>query len=163
MTELALERGDSVVATLRKPEVLESLSASSDDGKLLVLKVDVRIESEIADAFDKAKEKFGRIDVVFNNAGWAIGGEVEGTPEVTARDLFDTNFWGGTWGIINTLLTVLIHSYVTSGERQQACCQVLSRSQPTRRWGKVVADVLNCRSGRPTAVWVLQCKVRGFL
>ena len=49
---------------------------------------------DIKDAFAKAKETFGRIDVVFNNAGWAVAGEIEGHPEKEARRMFDTNFWG---------------------------------------------------------------------
>ncbi|KAF9221717.1 NAD(P)-binding protein [Gyrodon lividus] len=42
----------------------------------------------------KARQAFGRIDVVFNNAGQSMMGEVESVPEEDARRLFDVNFWG---------------------------------------------------------------------
>ena len=45
-------------------------------------------------AFAAAKAKFGRIDVVANNAGYAALGEVEAMAEADARGLFETNFWG---------------------------------------------------------------------
>ena len=41
-----------------------------------------------------AKEAFGRVDVVLNNAGVSLGAEIEGTPEELARKMFETNFWG---------------------------------------------------------------------
>ncbi|KZT04686.1 NAD(P)-binding protein [Laetiporus sulphureus 93-53] len=81
MTELVLERGDVAVSTARKPEVLAGLAAIYPEDRLLILKLD-------------AERRFGRIDVVFNNARFGILGELEGIPENTARGLFDVNFWG---------------------------------------------------------------------
>ncbi|KAG0695540.1 hypothetical protein DFH29DRAFT_858738 [Suillus ampliporus] len=96
MTEYALSQGDNVVATLRKPEVLSDLVARYPADKLLVLKVDVKKQEEIDEAFARTREVFGRLDVVFNNAGYALFTEVEGTPLDTAREIFETNFWGST-------------------------------------------------------------------
>lgn len=94
MVELALEKGERVVATLRTPSVLDNLTAKYSSNQLLVLQLDVgRVES-ISHVFTAAKETFGRVDVVFNNAGISVNGEVEGTPEDAARHLFDVNFWG---------------------------------------------------------------------
>jgi len=93
-TELALAKGDRVVATLRKPEVLNDLKAKYASDKLLVVKLDVTKHQEILDAFAQAKRAFGKIDIVFNNAGYAIFGEVESVPDETARAMFETNFWG---------------------------------------------------------------------
>ncbi|KAF9221718.1 hypothetical protein BS17DRAFT_784558, partial [Gyrodon lividus] len=70
MVELLLKKGDKVVATLRKP-AQRFPSHSRRPGKLL-----------------------GRIDVVFNNAGQSMMGEVESVPEENARRLFDVNLWG---------------------------------------------------------------------
>ncbi|KAI0082901.1 NAD-P-binding protein, partial [Irpex rosettiformis] len=92
--DIALANGDNVVATLRKPDVLRDLQDRTPSDRLLVLKVDVTKEDEILDAFTKAKEKFGRIDVVFNNAGYVFSSVIESTPEDVARALFETNFWG---------------------------------------------------------------------
>ncbi|CAL1703540.1 unnamed protein product [Somion occarium] len=96
MTENALGHGDIVVATARKPEALDDLKSQYPSSKLLVLPLDVTNNRQIKDVFSKAKEAFGRIDVVFNIAGRGILGEAEGTPEDEARALFDTNFWGAT-------------------------------------------------------------------
>jgi len=94
MTLLLLKKGEKVAATLRKPEVLADLSLEYPPDQLLVLKLDVTKPQEILDAFAEAGKHFGRIDVVFNNAGYGVVGEVEATPEVAARALFDVNFWG---------------------------------------------------------------------
>ncbi|KAF9236698.1 hypothetical protein BU15DRAFT_76658 [Melanogaster broomeanus] len=94
MTELVLSKGDIVVATLRKPEMLDELAASSPKDRLLVLAVDVTKQVDIDHAFTQTKESFGRLDVVFNNAGYGIFGSGEATPTDAARALFDVNFWG---------------------------------------------------------------------
>ena len=93
-TEHVLAQGDVVVATLRKPEALDDLKAKYAADKLLVLKLDVTKTTEIAEAFQKAIDVFGRIDVVFNNAGFSVFAEVEGTPDEVARSLFEANFFG---------------------------------------------------------------------
>ena len=94
MAELVLKNGDIAVATARKPETLDNLKATYPTTRLLVLKLDVTQSQAIKDAFTQAKTTFGRVDVVFNNAGYSLGGEIEATPEDVARALFDTNFWG---------------------------------------------------------------------
>lgn len=94
MTQLVLARGDIAVATLRKPSALAHLSSQYPSSRLLVLPVDVTKASDIAAAFAKAKEVFGRVDVVFNNAGYVLINEVEFTEEKDAREIFDVNFFG---------------------------------------------------------------------
>ncbi|EMD37817.1 hypothetical protein CERSUDRAFT_154724 [Gelatoporia subvermispora B] len=96
LTELLLTNGDVVVATLRKPEMLADLSAKYSGDRLLVLKLDVTKEDEISAAFAKTKEQFGRLDVVFNNAGYVVVSEVEAAAgrEEAIRDMFEVNFWG---------------------------------------------------------------------
>ncbi|CAL1712882.1 unnamed protein product [Somion occarium] len=96
MSELVLSKGDIAVATARKPETLDDLKIKYSPSKLLVLKLDVTHAQEIKDAFTGIQETFGRLDVVFNNAGYSTMGEVEATPEHVARTMFDTNFWGAT-------------------------------------------------------------------
>lgn len=96
MTELALSKGEIVVATARKPERLSDLQAKYNTEKLAIVSLEVSKKDEIVAAFSKAKDIFGRIDVVFNNAGQGMIGEVEGTDEEVARRNFDTNFWGAT-------------------------------------------------------------------
>ena len=76
MTKHVLEKGDIAVATLRKPEVLNDLKKQYASEQLLILKLDVTIPEDIVCAFRTTKEKFGRLDVVVNNAGYAVLGEV---------------------------------------------------------------------------------------
>ena len=95
MAKCVLKNGDIAVATLRTPSDLDALRAeypSSD--KLLIIKLDVTKPEEISSAFKEVKDKLGRIDYVFNNAGYAVIGEVEGVKEADARAMFEVNFWG---------------------------------------------------------------------
>lgn len=94
MVEYVLGKGDIAIATLRKPEVLDDLKALYPGSQLLILKLDVTQPKDIVDAFAMAKQSFGRIDVVFNNAGYGILAEVEGTPQDVARAMFEVTFWG---------------------------------------------------------------------
>ncbi|KAG2365228.1 NAD(P)-binding protein [Suillus spraguei] len=96
MTELLLKNGNRVVATLRRKEALSDLAEQYPSSQLLIVQTDVVKASEVAAAFAKAKEVFGRIDVVFNNAGIAIVGEMESTSDEDARQIFEVNFWGSS-------------------------------------------------------------------
>ena len=88
-----MKKGEAVVATARQPDVLNDLKAQYSAKQLLVLKLDVNNKQEVKNTFVEAKKAFGRVDVVFNNAGWAILGDVEAIPEEEARKMFETNFW----------------------------------------------------------------------
>ncbi|KAJ7487806.1 NAD-P-binding protein [Mycena latifolia] len=92
VTEEVLANGEIAVATLRTPAMLDDLAAANPDR--LVVKCDVTKPDDIISAFAAAIDKFGRVDVVFNNAGYGIIAEVEATPEDAARTMFDVNFWG---------------------------------------------------------------------
>ncbi|RDX48769.1 NAD-P-binding protein [Lentinus brumalis] len=94
LAELVLQKGEKVVATARRPSVLDALVSQYPVDRLLVLKVDVNIKQEILDAFAATKDKFGRLDVVANNAAYNVLGELESVPEEVGRALFETNFWG---------------------------------------------------------------------
>jgi len=99
--KLVLSGGEAAVATYRpSPSLPASLTSlqrelpSSRQSDFLILPCDVSSSPEIVETFSKAISHFGRLDVVFNNAGYALLGEVEATPEDKARELFDVNFWG---------------------------------------------------------------------
>ena len=94
LTEYLLKQGRKVVATLRKPSALADLAAQYPPTQLLVVRLDVTQHAEIPAAFAKAQEAFGRVDVVFNNAGKMINGEVECINEEDAREMFEINVWG---------------------------------------------------------------------
>ncbi|KAI0831587.1 NAD(P)-binding protein [Hypoxylon sp. FL0890] len=86
-----------VVATARN---LASLSFSSsglpDTPNVLKLALDVTSPTSIVAAFEEACQRFRRVDVVVNNAGYNLMGDAESSPfgNADARRLLDTNFWG---------------------------------------------------------------------
>jgi len=94
MTERVLGNGDNCIATSTDPPALADLLAKYGNERLRLLELDVTRPDEITVVFGLAQDAFGHIDVVFNNAGTAIGGEMEGVSEESARKLFDVNFWG---------------------------------------------------------------------
>ncbi|OBT62582.1 hypothetical protein VE03_07371 [Pseudogymnoascus sp. 23342-1-I1] len=80
-----------IVATARNPA---SLSAIPDGANVLKLALDVTSTSSIEAALSETLTKFGRIDVVVNNAGYTLVGDTEAAGDEESRALFDTNFWG---------------------------------------------------------------------
>ena len=96
LVKLILRGGDIAVATLRTPSALDDLRKAYDENKLLVLQLDVTNAEQTKSAFRAATDKYGRIDFVYNLAGYGLIAEVEGTLEEEARALFDVNFWGAT-------------------------------------------------------------------
>ena len=87
-----LDRGDYCVATARRPEQLSFKGAS--DKNYLACHLDVTDKKSIQDAFDQALEKFGRIDVVCNNAGYGLAGCFEEYEENDIRQQMEINFFG---------------------------------------------------------------------
>jgi NAD(P)-dependent dehydrogenase (short-subunit alcohol dehydrogenase family) len=101
----ALDRGFNVVATARSIGKLNALAALAPD-RVLIHKLDVTIPGDAEQAVKAAVGRFGRIDVVINNAGYGIVGAVEETPDLELRALMDTNFFGAA-AVINAALPQL--------------------------------------------------------
>jgi len=91
--EYAITQGYKVIVTARRLDKLESIKAIAPD-QVEAIKMDVNNNTEISDAVKKAIDRFGRVDVLINNAGYGIVGAVEETPESELRALMDTNFFG---------------------------------------------------------------------
>jgi NAD(P)-dependent dehydrogenase (short-subunit alcohol dehydrogenase family) len=89
----ALDRGYNVVATARSVGKLDALAAMSPE-RLLVHKLDVTDPRDAVQAVEAAVKRFGRIDVLINNAGYGIIGAVEETSEAEFRAQMETNFFG---------------------------------------------------------------------
>jgi NAD(P)-dependent dehydrogenase (short-subunit alcohol dehydrogenase family) len=83
-------RGEEVVATARRPEALADLEG--DD--LLVLPLDVTRPEQLEPALDAAIERFGRVDVMVNNAGIGLVGALEEMSAADLREAMETMFFG---------------------------------------------------------------------
>jgi NAD(P)-dependent dehydrogenase (short-subunit alcohol dehydrogenase family) len=86
-----LERGYRVVVTARNPDEVNSLAAGRE---ALVLKLDVTDQGQIDAAIKAAEDKFGRIDVLVNNAGIGYFAAIEESEEDQVRRMFEINVFG---------------------------------------------------------------------
>jgi NAD(P)-dependent dehydrogenase (short-subunit alcohol dehydrogenase family) len=89
----ALDAGDRVVATARQPGQLAEFAERYGD-RVLPLALDVTDAGAVRDAVAAGADRFGRLDVVVNNAGYANVAPVETGDEADFRAQFETNFWG---------------------------------------------------------------------
>jgi len=89
----ALERGDRVVATARDPDMLDALGSEGGD-RTMTAALDLTEPGSFGDVVDGAVERFGRIDVLVNNAGYALLGALEDCDESSLRRNIETNFIG---------------------------------------------------------------------
>ncbi|OKP90547.1 short-chain dehydrogenase/reductase [Paenibacillus helianthi] len=99
LTALALARkGYQVAATMRdlgrQGELLQQAEEAGVSERIHVLALDVTDSASIKFAVAAAMEIFGRIDVLVNNAGFAVGGFVEEVGMDEWRRQMDTNFFG---------------------------------------------------------------------
>lgn len=101
IAQQALARGDSVVATARDPQSV--LRALGQHPRLLALRLDVRLEAQAVIVVRQALERFGRIDVLVNNAGYGLLGAVEEASGAEIRELYETN----VFGLLNVTRAVL--------------------------------------------------------
>lgn len=91
--ELA-QRGHRVVATMRKPERDGAGVVRGYEDQISVVACDVTERASVDAAVAAAIERHGRIDTVFNNAGYGLYGPVEDLEEEEIRRQLDTNFVG---------------------------------------------------------------------
>lgn len=81
----------SVAATMRKPAEAGDLQRVAD---IECIRLDVTDRDSIKAAISEALEKFGKIDAVVNNAGYAVAGPFEATTDEQIRRQFETNVFG---------------------------------------------------------------------
>ncbi|MGW8760937.1 SDR family NAD(P)-dependent oxidoreductase [Streptomyces sp. NPDC055815] len=102
LTLQALEGGDAVAALARDTSPLEELAEAHGE-HLLLVRADVRDGQAVRDAVERTLARFGRIDVVANNAGYGLFGAVEEASDTQVRAVFDTN----VFGVLNVLRATL--------------------------------------------------------
>jgi NAD(P)-dependent dehydrogenase (short-subunit alcohol dehydrogenase family) len=88
--------GDTVVASMRNPAKAAALKAAvaAVGVKVDVVVLDVTDDASASAAVSDVLARYGRIDVLVNNAGVGLSGPVEDFPMDQARTAIETNFWG---------------------------------------------------------------------
>ena len=77
LLEELLAAGHNVIATARKTESLQDLVTKYGDKRMITLSLDVTDRKAVFEVVAKAAEKWGRLDVVVNNAGYGFVSSVE--------------------------------------------------------------------------------------
>ncbi|MDZ3991922.1 oxidoreductase [Pseudomonas sp. Teo4] len=103
IAQQALAAGDAVIATARNPQDIETRLGQHPN--LLAVRLDVTREDEAHAAVSAGIKRFGRIDVLVNNAGFGVLGAVEETSASETERLFATN----VFGVLNVTRAVLPH------------------------------------------------------
>ena len=93
LAKLILDRGWNAVVTARQPGQLTDLVAGHE-ANALALPLDVTDKQQITAAVKAAEDRFGKIDVLVNNAGYGYLAAVEEGEDDAVRAMFETNFFG---------------------------------------------------------------------
>jgi NAD(P)-dependent dehydrogenase (short-subunit alcohol dehydrogenase family) len=93
LARAALDAGDSVAAAARHPTQLDDLVTEYGE-RVLPIELDVTDAEGARSAIEEARRRFGRLDVIVNNAGYANVSPIETTDDDDFRIQFETNFWG---------------------------------------------------------------------
>src|SRR5437899_2222052 len=88
---LFVRNGWNVVATMRRPEAEKELIGLDN---MLVTRLDVQDHVSIGESIEAGIARFGRIDVLVNNAGFGLYGLFEATSLEKIREQFDVNVFG---------------------------------------------------------------------
>jgi 2-dehydro-3-deoxy-D-gluconate 5-dehydrogenase len=88
--EALVAEGARVLAVARSTSDLEKLQATAPD-RIAIAPVDMRSADEVAALADLAVDRFGRLDVVVNNAGIAPAGKFSEQPQDEWDEVFDVN------------------------------------------------------------------------
>ena len=133
--------GYTVVATARKVETMDDLKVA------LKLPLDVTQEDSINRAVEQAIQRFGRIDVLVNNAGYALRGAIEEVPVDQVQKMFDVN----VFGVMRMIQAVIPHM------RQQKAGRIINISSIS---GKLVTPANGAYSATKFALEALSDALR---
>lgn len=92
LTEAALAKGDFVAATARNPAQLKDLVDKYAD-HIFPVTLDVTNYQQVKQAVEDTIARFGRIDVLVNNAGFGITGAMEAFTDEEVRSQLETNLY----------------------------------------------------------------------
>ncbi|WGD49091.1 oxidoreductase [Bradyrhizobium sp. CB1650] len=104
LSEAVLDHGDRLVATARHIDDIRALTNHGRE-RALALPLDVTNATAAKEAVNEAVEYFGRLDVVFNNAGYGHVGAIEELSEAELRQQVEVDFFG----VVNVTRAALPH------------------------------------------------------
>ncbi len=107
LATILLKRNYNVVVTARNLDQVEGLTTGYEDNALAIA-LDVTDKGQINDAIKAVIAKFGRVDVLVNNAGYGYFSSIEEGEEEKIRAQFETNFFGLVH-VIQAVLPVMRH------------------------------------------------------
>ena len=93
LAKLVLKQGWCAAVTARDPLKVADIAGGHGD-RALVLPLDVTERSQIKTAVAETKRRFGRIDVLVNNAGYGYLAAIEEGEDQAVREMFETNVFG---------------------------------------------------------------------
>jgi NAD(P)-dependent dehydrogenase (short-subunit alcohol dehydrogenase family) len=94
IAKAALRAGDRVVATGRNLGKVRSTFPGAEQESIAFVQLDVTDEAQAKAAIDEAMKRFGRIDVLVNNAGYSLLGNFEQMTTAEIQQQFAPNFYG---------------------------------------------------------------------
>lgn len=94
LAEKYSSKGWRLVLGARRIEKLTELETSLPETEILSIKTDVSVEADCKNLIESAIQKFGRIDVLINNAGISMRASFEDVELDVLRKLMDVNYWG---------------------------------------------------------------------
>jgi len=94
LAEKYASEGWNLALAARRFELLQDLKKQFPQVEILAIKTDVTIESECKNLIYKTLDKFGRIDILINNAGISMRAILENVDLNVIRKVMDVNFWG---------------------------------------------------------------------
>jgi short-subunit dehydrogenase len=107
LAQTVIENGDFVIGTFRNQTQADVFNYQFKD-EAFALTLDITKENEIENAVKLVFEKFGRIDVLVNNAGFGFAGAIEETSTEETKAIFEANFFG-TLNLTQSFLPIFRH------------------------------------------------------
>jgi NAD(P)-dependent dehydrogenase (short-subunit alcohol dehydrogenase family) len=120
--QTALKHGDEVIAAMRKINSEDELFRNENVYPVIA---DVTDKRAVAMAVHEGVLRFGRIDVLVNNAGYGMSGAFEEVNDTELRELFETDFFG-TVNVTRAVLPVM---------RDQKCGMIFNISSQAGAMG----------------------------
>ena len=93
LAQTVIENGDFVIGTFRSQTQADVFNNQFKD-EAFALTLDITSPTEIEKAVKLVNDKFGKIDVLVNNAGFGFAGAIEETSTAETRAIFEANFFG---------------------------------------------------------------------